>query len=613
MQNSRPKAPGMSLRKSAIAFGLFTGLVSLTPVVRAADLSLTQQISGQIEGEVRNPSGVAQMGASVMLYNAFGQLVRQALSNDKGGFVFDALMPDTYSIRVSLVSFVPAIRRNIAVLAGSEKLLTINLAGVFSSVELAPSSSSRGTLMSDDWKWVLRSSSSTRPVLRFLPQTSSSRAHSRPRFSDTTGLVRVSAGDSNLVSGGPQEDLGTAFALATSLNGSTRVRVSGNFAYAANGLPSAGFRTTYARAGSAGATSLEETSDVSVDGTTTGPRMTLTVRQIYLPSLSGAVSPDQGNSPVLRTGALSTIDKFQLTDHLALDYGFSFETVSLFGRINNFSPFARADYDAGDHGTLQIAFSAGAAPTELVTGGAPALDQDIAALGQLPRISRRDNQAEVERTKVYEAGYQVKQGSRTYSASIFREEVTNGTFLISGATAIAGADDLLPDINSRGVIFNLGDYQRGGFAGSVTQALGNRMGVAAAAGRSDALVEAQPSSLNGDDLRSGIRKAPRAWATARADASLPVTGTHLAGSYGWSDFRALMPNHVSLTSKIDQQIGWNFYARQPLPNVHGMRMELTAELRNLLAQGYLSMQSNGQTVILTNSPRAVRGGLNFIF
>jgi hypothetical protein len=42
-------------------------------------------------------------------------------------------------------------------------------------------------------------------------------------------------------------------------------------------------------------------------------------------------------------------------------------------------------------------------------------------------------------------------------------------------------------------------------------------------------------------------------------------------------------------------------------------MELTAEMRNILAQGYLSMTSGGRQVVLTNSPRAVRGGLNFIF
>jgi hypothetical protein len=74
-----------------------------------------------------------------------------------------------------------------------------------------------------------------------------------------------------------------------------------------------------------------------------------------------------------------------------------------------------------------------------------------------------------------------------------------------------------------------------------------------------------------------------------------------------------MPIHVSLTGKSDQKVGWNVYARQPLPAIGGMHMEITADLRNLLAQGYVGIQSNGRRALLTNAPRAVRGGVSFIF
>jgi len=144
---------------------------------------------------VKNAAGVAQMGATVCLYNRYDQLVRQALTTEQGKFVFDSLSPDLYSIRVTLASFVPAIRRNIAVAAGSENLLQINLANLLSSVDLVSSSPSRGTLMSDDWKWVLRTSQATRPVLRFLPTPATSQSHPGSIFSETTGMLKVSAGD----------------------------------------------------------------------------------------------------------------------------------------------------------------------------------------------------------------------------------------------------------------------------------------------------------------------------------------------------------------------------------------------------------------------------------
>jgi len=542
------------------------------------------------------------MGAAVSLYNRYDELVRRALSNQDGKFVFDSLSPDVYSIRVSLASFVPALRRNIPVLAGSENLLKIQLNSALSSVELVPLSSAEGALMSDSWKWVLRSSHATRPVLRLTPQTSSSRTAVASLFSDTTGILRVSAGDSDPLSGVTQ-DLGTAFVLATSVNGSSRVHLSGNVGYAASGLPSAGFRTTYRRDAENGV----------------GPQLALTVRQNYLPSLMGSGAPGS-DTPVLRTATISSFDTMDIADLIHLEYGFSLESVSLFGRINSANPFARATYDLGKDSAVQLAVSSGTQPVELLgASGAQDLNKDLnndlAALGQVMRISRRSNRAAVERTKVIEAGYKLIKGSRTYRASVYAEDVSDAAFLLSGESGFVDPGDLLPDLGSRGIVFNMGDYRRMGYSASVTQSLGDHAAVSIAAGRTDGLALQSPDGLpvNGDDLRSGVRNAPRSWITARAETSVPITKTHVATSYGWTDFSVLMPTHVSLTGETDQRIGWNVYARQPLPAIGGLHMEITADMRNLLAQGYVTVHAQGRQAVLTNAPRAVRGGVSFIF
>src|SRR5579862_5011411 len=144
----------MSLRTFTITLGLLAGSLSVALPASAASVA---SLSGGILGQVKNSAGVAQMGATVLLYNRYDQTVRQALTNEQGKFVFDALAPDLYSLRVTLASFVPAIRRNIAVAAGTEDLLNISLASVLSTVEMT-SAPVRGTLMTDDWKWVLRTS-----------------------------------------------------------------------------------------------------------------------------------------------------------------------------------------------------------------------------------------------------------------------------------------------------------------------------------------------------------------------------------------------------------------------------------------------------------------------
>ena len=62
--------------------------------------------------------------------------------------------------------------------------------------------------------------------------------------------------------------------------------------------------------------------------------------------------------------------------------------------------------------------------------------------------------------------------------------------------------------------------------------------------------------------------------------------------------------------------GLNVGFQQPIPSLFGLpgHLELTADLRNLLAQGYIPVGANGANQILVvQAPRAIRGGLNFTF
>jgi hypothetical protein len=59
--------------------------------------------------------------------------------------------------------------------------------------------------------------------------------------------------------------------------------------------------------------------------------------------------------------------------------------------------------------------------------------------------------------------------------------------------------------------------------------------------------------------------------------------------------------------------GLNIYIRQPIPGFNG-RLEATADLRNLLAQGYVPIATpGGLQLLLVDNPRSFRGGLAFRF
>ena len=257
----------MRLRTLKSALGMMALAASLAPAANLASFS------GHILGEVRNSAGVVQMGATVALYNRYDQEIRQVLTNEAGKFVFDALPPDLYSVRVTLASFMPALRRNISVAAGSENLLKINLASVFSTVELVPAAATRGTLMSDDWKWVLRASQATRPIFRFLPVAATS------SLANADGAVFRHHRTGSCV-GRRRWRLEPARAwvlLSRCRRESTARPVFGSAENSdtprAQGLPAGALRTTYVR-------------DSGV-----GPQVSLTVRQIYLPYLVGSGTP----------------------------------------------------------------------------------------------------------------------------------------------------------------------------------------------------------------------------------------------------------------------------------------------------------------------------------
>ncbi|MEO6759847.1 MAG: carboxypeptidase-like regulatory domain-containing protein, partial [Saprospiraceae bacterium] len=264
-----------------IAF-LHAGLIATGGLATAGDMPKT---AGTIIGIVADPGGIAQMGATVLLFNRLEKLIQKVTTNERGQFGFDNLVPDAYIVRVSLGSFVPAVREGILVQPGMRSFLNINLASVLSSVEFVYATPHAPRLLSDDWRWVLRSSMSTRPVLRLLPTLS------RPEtiFTNTRGMVRVSAGDGSNALQGNQPDLGTAFAVATSMYGVNNVQVSGNVGYVSRaGMPVAGFRTRYSR------DSITNGLPVS-----NSPEIQLTVRQTFLPShtigvLNGGASPTLG-------------------------------------------------------------------------------------------------------------------------------------------------------------------------------------------------------------------------------------------------------------------------------------------------------------------------------
>jgi hypothetical protein len=577
-------------------------LAATVPLPAAVSIKL----SGDIAGVVTDGEGTPQMGAAVMLFNHQDRLFEKIFTDETGKFVFAGLLPDLYSVRITLASFVPAIQNDILVQPGMRSMLNVSMATLFSSIHLAYPTA-QPSLMSDDWKWVLRTAGSTRPIMRILPDatTPDDRPH-RAVFSDTRGLLMLSAGDGSLVAGfGSSADMGTAFALGTSLFGSNQFQFAGNVGSGAqSGIPSAAFRTTFSRA--VGPAS---------------PEVSVTMRELFLPGRMGlAIFGPEGDVPMLRSISANLDDHSNITDALSLQYGMAVDAVSFNNHLNYLSPYARLSYALSKADQIEFDFTSGNSHSDLSApaGSDDPLQRQIGTLGLFPLVTLRGGNAEVQRGENIEAGYSRTMGSRKFSVAVYHESVSNLALTIAAPNGFLPMGDVLPDFFSGTAMFDAGNFASMGYIASATQNIGPNVSATVTYGSTGALTADRSEQVTSDpdELRAMIHAGRQQSVTVRVAAASRRTGTHIVASYQVADSRWSVPDPIYSTSSLHPEPGFNIYFRQAIPVLSGLpwRMELTADLRNLLQQGYLPLSTvDGSHLVLMETPRMFRGGLSFIF
>lgn len=531
----------------------------------------------------------------------------KVLTDQRGQFQMLGLLPTLYSVRVNLATFIPAIRKDILVQPGMRSVLNVSLSTLFSSIQLDYPVLDNGGIMTDEWKWVLRSASDTRPVMRFGPDVvavpPASPDHATV-FSDTRGILKLSAGQGPVAGVANEADMGTTFAVATSLYGKSSLQVSGNFGYGAqSGTPAAAFRTSYSR---------------DIEGNQ--PVFSVTMRQLYLPGRIGeGGGAADGAMPTLRSISLGADNRSRLSDSVTVQYGFAMDNVSFLDHFNYANPYARLTWTVNDATDLEVAYTSGDARPDLAEGGPEEakLQQSVDTLALFPRISMRDGRSKIQRADDYEVAVTRHAGSRSLRLSAYRERLDDAAItMVAPAGMFAGVSDVLPDLFSDSSVFDAGNFDNFGYTAAFTQNAGDHFSATVIYGNEGALAAGgrELVSETPDELRAMIRMSRRHAATARIKATAPRTGTHFIASYQWtSDPRSLMGGNLYSAQGLQALPGLNIYIRQPIPGFAG-RLEATADLRNMLAQGYIPIAAaNGTQLLLVDNPRSFRGGLAFTF
>ena len=313
---------------------ILTVMVSSFAAIPAA--AQAKPVPGKLAGVVRDAAGTPQMGASVELISeAVGKAASYGfLTNTQGMFRGNQLPPGFYTVRVTLAGFLPTLEKHIQVASNLTTVVRIELETMFASLDQLRRMPASTTAEGDDWKWVLRSASTMRPVLEWVDSDTlsasslageSSGPHvPRMRMEFTNGARRPSSASS--VDSSPA----TAVAYDQRL-GAGRMIFAGQVSYDTD-TPAGGIATVWLPTGTLGA----------------GPHTALVLREAKL----GPVGPTFRGVRLDQGGALA------LGDRTLLRYGGEYVLVGLGAAASSLRPRAELNVRLSDDWSTDIVFAA---------------------------------------------------------------------------------------------------------------------------------------------------------------------------------------------------------------------------------------------------------------
>jgi carboxypeptidase family protein len=579
--------------RGALIFTLIAALAVSCLTANRADAQVkpaSKSSAGKLAGVVLDSSGTPQMGASVELLEEASGLsaARGFLTNTQGVFRGERLAPGLYTVRVTLAGFLPSLEKHIRINSNITTVLRVEMESMFASLDQLRRQPANTTVDGDDWKWVLRSASATRPVLEWMGDTqvvtvsADRRIPRSPRaLLEFTDGARHPGSGSNLVSA-PS----TAFAYDQKLSGTSRLILAGQMSYDQD-APAGSIATVWLPTGSMGA----------------GPHTALVLRQAKLGAdgmTFRGVRVDQGGS-------------MAIGDRAILSYGGEYVLVGLGAAASSLRPRSKLDIRVSDDWNATLIFTSlpnGPAPLE--ASGADGANVLAAALNELdgfPTLLWRGGKPVLQRGWHEEMSAERKLGEKgKLQVAAFHDD--NRHMAVFGRGSDLPGSEYFQDYFSNGFAYDGGSSSSWGTRVALREKLDDEVEFTAVYSFAGALAPGE--DLNGV-LRDVLRTVPRHSLGGSVSAKLPHTKTKMEAGYKWV-------NGVTV-SRVDQY-GESMYQmdpylhvgfRQPLPKFALGRWEAIADCDNLLAQGTVIVRSRDGQANLIPAFRSFRGGVSVQF
>jgi hypothetical protein len=572
----------MKLRISAspLAAVLFAALLALLPPGASATPHL-----GTISGVVVDTAGRPQMGASVLI--AAEGLQRSEppglLTDARGHFIAADLIPGFYSVQVTLAGFLPTVARHVEVGAGPITHLQLNLGTVFESLERLGDHPGKSD-DADDWTWVLRSSPGTRPILRWEDgdvlladdQSSSEQAQSRREH----GQVELRTGARHPGNPSNFDDApATGFAYDEQLPTGGQLLLAGQFGYAGT-TTEGGIATIWLPSGE------------------NGPSTTMVLKQ-------AALGPAGLTFRGLR---VDHEERMVIGDRIFVRYGAEYMMAGLAGTTSTLRP--RVDLTVKISRNWTASALTAVTPGVGAVGGDSVLQSAMDSLDQFPTLLALNGRPVLSGDWHEELGVTRKLGSgASFSLAAFHDRSGNTAVFGHGASA---NPDYLESAFSNVFAYDGGSSGAWGARAAYQRKLGSNFDAEVVYSFAGALTITPGSTVTGD-LRDALLTRSRQSVGAGFTARVPRFGTRVTTGYKWIGGPTVSRLDAYGESMYGLDPYLNVMVRQPLPPFFGGRMEVVADLGNLLAQGYVPVTTSDGRVLLFPSYRSLSGGFIFQF
>jgi Carboxypeptidase regulatory-like domain len=525
------------------------------------------------------------MGATVLV--ASEQLTTtspiQLLTNDRGRFSTAPLPPGQYSVHVTLAGFLPAVEQHIQVDDQRATLLEIVLGSVFSSFEKLRRQPDQ-SVASDDWTWVLRTSASTRPVLRWQDDPVANTAQDPEQVASTQplrGLMELTSGADHPGSVSDLADSpGTAFVYELGVGSTGKLLVAGQYSHE-DDAGAAGFATEWLPSGQA----------------EVGPVTTVLVREARL--------GPQG--PTFRGLRLSHDDQLAIGDRVSIRYGAEYLMAGFYGTTSALRPRGEVAVRVAQGWQVSVAVVSDPWQDNAATN---AQESALSTLDAFPTLMMREGRPVLDNDLHEEAALWHALGKRAdLTAAVFHDQSTHTAVI--GRGGISPNSEYLQDYFSEAFAYDGGATRSTGARLAYRQALTDNLKAMIVYAYAGAL--APNGESNAATLRDQLSTRYRQSLAAGIAMTSPRFGTKFTASYKWLNGPTVSHQDPYGESLYNLDPYLSLEIRQPLPSFFPGHMEVEANVGNLLAQGYVPVATGDGLVVLVPSYRYLRGGVSVQF